>query len=64
MFRIFFRIERTGASKIVVNGYTYTDGPVIYETSANFLKFFSLTLLKRNPNTVLEIKDVIMVLYY
>ncbi|HEY5124335.1 MAG TPA: ABC transporter permease, partial [Ignavibacteria bacterium] len=52
----FCRIKRTGASKVIAKGQTYSDNPVVYETSANFFDFFSYELLTNNPNSVLETK--------
>jgi len=57
----FCRIKRTGASKVVADGQTYYENPVVYEASANFFSFFSYDLLTNNPASVLETKSDIVI---
>lgn len=57
----FCRIGTISIHKIVVNGQTYYDKPIVYEASSNFFSFFSFTLLTNNPNTVLETESDITI---
>jgi putative ABC transport system permease protein len=57
----FCRIKKTGASKVMANGQTYSDNPVVFEASANFFNLFSYELLTNNQNSVLETKKDIAI---
>ena len=57
----FCRIKTASVQKIAVNGQTYYDRPVVYETSANFFTFFNYNLLTNNPTSVIETKDDIAI---
>jgi putative ABC transport system permease protein len=55
------RIKSFSVQKVLANGQTYYDKPIVYEASANFFTFFTYKLLTNNPNSVLETKDDIAI---
>ena len=57
----FCRISNASAQKVVVNNEAYFDQPRIIATSNNFFSFFSYELLTRNPGTVLEALNNIVI---
>jgi putative ABC transport system permease protein len=57
----FCRIKSTNVPKIVANGMTFYDKPILYEASSNFFRFFTYMLLADNANSVLETKDDIVI---
>jgi putative ABC transport system permease protein len=57
----FCRIGTISIHKIVVNGQTYFDNPIVFEASSNFFNFFTFSLITNNPNTVLETESDIAI---
>jgi putative ABC transport system permease protein len=57
----FCRVRRAGSPRVIVNGQTFSDGPVVFEASANFFTFFSYNLITNNPSSVLETKNDIAI---
>jgi len=57
----FCRITNSGSQRIVINNEIYLDQPPIIRVSANFFSFFSYQLLTKNPASVLESKNNIVI---
>ena len=57
----FCRIKYFGVQKVMVNGQTYLDKPVVYEASANFFNFFTYPILTNNTDPLLETKTDIVI---
>jgi len=57
----FCRISNASVQKVVVNNEAYFDQPRIIATSNNFFSFFSYELLTKNPGTVLEALNNIVI---
>ena len=55
------RIKSESIQKVVANGESYEDNPVLFETSVNFFTFFKYKLLFNNQNSVLETKNNIAI---
>jgi len=57
----FCRITNSGSQAIVINNENFYDQPPIIKVSANFFSFFSYQLLTKNPGSVLESKNNVVI---
>jgi len=57
----FCRIKRVNVQKVIVDNQEFTESPEVFETSANFFKFFSFSLAGTNPESVFKAKNDIVI---